>query len=84
VLSEPGMLWGRAMSLSTVSHTQMHSFLTQTSMLEYQGSGRTMSRSHFTVAIGQQLPLAEGERSHLHFSYEDTQNHGLIIQAQNF
>lgn len=52
-------------------------------MLEYQGTGSTMPRSHFTAAAGLQGALAEGEPEHLHFSYEDTEDHGLVIQAQN-
>ena len=48
-----------------------------------EGTGSTMPRPHFTVATGLQGALAEGEPEHLHFSYEDTEDHGLVIQAQN-
>lgn len=48
-------------------------------MLEYQGTGSKMPRSHFTVATGLQGTLADGKPEHLHFSNEDTQDHGLVI-----
>lgn len=58
-------------SKHSLSHTQMHNFLTQTINAGIPGTGSTMPRSHFTVATGVQRTLAGGKLKHLHFSYED-------------
>lgn len=70
-------------SKHSLSHTQMHKFLTQTITA---GMPRHWRRNAKTTLYSRNRTAgapAEGEPGHLHFPYEDAEDHGLVIQAQH-